>query len=180
MAASVQNILDFWRDAGEAYWFNADHTFDALCSKKFLDLHLAAARGELMHWSQTAESALALLLLLDQLPRNIFRHSAHAYATDPMACSLADYALSQAYDQQFPPDLRSFFYLPFMHSEQLVYQERASVLFQTVDTPRAIKWRTHHLSIIQRFGRFPHRNHLLGRTNTPEEQRWLADGGFKG
>ncbi len=180
MSTTAQDVLAFWRDAGEERWFTTDPAFDALCREHFLDIHLAAARGELAHWSEQAESTLALLLLLDQLPRNIFRHSAHAYATDSMACALADQALALGYDQQFEPELRGFFYLPFMHSEQLADQQRASKLFHTLDTPRAVKWRTHHLAIIQRFGRFPHRNHLLGRTTTPNELAWLNDGGFEG
>lgn len=180
MSTTAQDILAFWHKAGEKCWFNADPVFDTLCRERFLDSHLAAARGELAHWGQEAESALALLLLLDQLPRNIFRHSAHAYATDAMACAVADQALSRGYDLQFEPQLRAFFYLPFMHSEKLVDQQRASKLFHTLDTPRAVKWRTHHLGIIQRFGRFPHRNHLLGRTTTPDELAWLNDDGFNG
>lgn len=180
MTTTAQDLLDFWRQAGEECWFNSNPAFDTLCHQRYLELHLAAARGELAHWIQNADSALALLLLLDQLPRNLFRNSAHAYATDPMACAIANQALQLGYDRQFEPNLRSFFYLPFMHSEHLVDQQRASKLFQTLDTPRAVKWRTHHLEIIQRFGRFPHRNHLLGRHTTPEEQTWLNEGGFRG
>lgn len=179
MNTDAQDIIDFWLSAGDEGWFNADAAFDALCRERFLDLHLAASRNELVHWIQSAPSTLALLLLLDQLPRNIFRRSAHAYATDPMARAVAYQALSLGFDQQFAPELRSFFYLPLMHSEELADQRRASELFQTLDTPRAIKWRTHHLAIIERFGRFPHRNRVLGRSTTPDELAWLDAGGFR-
>lgn len=176
---NAQDVIDFWQAAGEEGWFNASATFDAQCRKQFLELHLTASRGELSHWSQDATGALALLLLLDQLPRNMFRGSAHAYATDPMARAAAYKALSQGFDQQFAPELRSFFYLPLMHSEELADQQRASELFHTLDIPRAIKWRTHHLAIIERFGRFPHRNLVLGRSTTPDEQAWLDEDGFQ-
>ncbi|MBV6272389.1 DUF924 family protein [Alcaligenaceae bacterium CGII-47] len=179
MNISAQDVVDFWRSAGEAGWFNADAAFDALCHERFLALHLLASRNELEHWSQDPTGSLALLILLDQLPRNIFRGSAHAYATDPMARAVAYQALSLGFDQQFTPELRSFFYLPLMHSEILADQQYASKLFQTLDTPRAIKWRTHHLAIIKRFGRFPHRNRVLGRNTTPNEQAWLDEGGFQ-
>lgn len=179
MNIAAQNVIDFWRIAGEENWFNADLAFDNLCREQLLDLHLVAARGELEHWSREAASTLALLLLLDQLPRNIFRGSAHAYATDPMARTVAYLALSQGFDRQFPPELRGFFYLPLMHSEELADQRRASELFQTLDFPRAVKWRTHHMAIIERFGRFPHRNRVLGRSTTPDEQAWLDAGGFQ-
>ncbi|NYT63386.1 DUF924 family protein [Alcaligenaceae bacterium] len=179
MNTTAQNIIEFWRKAGEDCWFNATPAFDALCRERFLEQHLAASRGDLDHWNQQPESTLALLLLLDQLPRNMFRNSAHAYATDPMARIVAYQALSLGYDQQFEPALRSFFYLPLMHSEQLADQQRASELFHTLDTPRAVKWRTHHLAIIKRFGRFPHRNRVLGRTTTPAEQAWLDADGFQ-
>lgn len=180
MSITAQNLIDFWRMAGEENWFNASLAFDTQCREQFLELHLAASRGELKHWSQDATGTLALLILLDQLPRNIFRGSAHAYATDPMARAVAYLALSLGFDQQFAPELRSFFYLPLMHSEELTDQRRASELFQNLDIPRAIKWRTHHLAIIERFGRFPHRNCVLGRSTTPDEQAWLDAGGFEG
>lgn len=176
---NAQDVIDFWQAAGEEGWFDASVAFDAQCREQFLALHMAASRGELEHWSQDATGALALLLLLDQLPRNMFRGSAHAYATDPMARAVAYRALASDFDQQFVPELRSFFYLPLMHSEALVDQQRASELFQTLDIPRALKWRTHHLGIIKRFGRFPHRNHVLGRKTTPDEQAWLDEGGFQ-
>lgn len=180
MNITAQDVVDFWHRAGDECWFNADLDFDTQCRERFLDLHLLAARAELTHWKQDAIGTLALLLLLDQLPRNIFRGSAHAYATDPMARAVANQALALGVDQQFEAELRSFFYLPFMHSEALADQQRSSQLFQTLDIPRAVKWRVHHLAIIKRFGRFPHRNHLFGRSTTPEEQAWLDAGGFDG
>lgn len=180
MLPTAKNVIDFWVDAGPQLWFRGGDAFDCRCRDSFLDLHLAAARGELADWADTAESALALILLLDQMPRNIFRGSAHAYATDPMALSVADHAIAQAYDQQFEADLRSFFYIPFMHSEQLVDQQRCTALFSKLPGENADKWAVHHRGIIERFGRFPHRNRLLGRESTAEERAWLKDGGFQG
>ena len=180
MAISAAEVLDFWRKAGPKRWFSADTAFDALCHERFMDAHLSAARGELSQWRNEAQSALALVLLLDQLPRNLFRGSAHAYATDPMARYEADHALSNAFDQQFAPDLRSFFYVPFMHSEDLADHQRAAALYRSLNTPGAMKWPDHHRAIIERFGRFPHRNRLLGRATTAEEQAWMDEGGFRG
>ena len=180
MQSAANDILDFWRQAGPERWFRADPSFDALCHERLLDHHLAAARGELAHWSEDADSALALVLLLDQLPRNLFRGSAHAYATDPMARQVTSRALEKGYDQQFDAELRSFFYVPFMHSEDLSDHQRAAALYRSLGTPDAMRWPGHHRAIIERFGRFPHRNKLLGRTTTPDEQVWMDEGGFQG
>lgn len=173
-------VIDFWMESGPDLWFRGGAAFDEKCRDALQDLHWAAARAELPEWSETAEGSLALLLLLDQIPRNIFRGSAHAYATDPMALSLARKAIEQGHDQQYPPQLRSFFYMPFMHSEALEDQQRCTALFRQLPGEDADKWAVHHREIIERFGRFPHRNRLLGRASTPEELAWLEAGGFQG
>ncbi|MGQ4660953.1 DUF924 family protein [Lysobacter sp. F6437] len=180
MDARASEVVGFWREAGPSKWFGGGVAFDAQCRDACLDLHLAAARGELHDWAEWAESALALVLLLDQIPRNVFRGSAHAYATDPLARNLAERAVGHGFDRQVDPDLRTFFYLPFIHSEAMLDQQRALELYQSMDQPGADKWAVHHHGIIERFGRFPHRNHLLGRATSPAEQAFLDEGGFGG
>ena len=180
MKQTAKDVIDFWVDAGAELWFRGGEAFDAQCRDQFLELHMAAARGELADWVDTAEGALALLLLLDQIPRNIFRGSAHAYATDPMALAVTNEAIERGHDLKYEPELRSFFYLPFMHSEALADQQRCTEFFNALPGSNSAKWATHHHAIIKRFGRFPHRNRLLGRQTTAEEQAWMDEGGFQG
>ena len=180
MHVTAEDVVSFWREAGPSKWFGGGAAFDTRCRETCLDLHMAAARGELHDWNDAADRALALVLLLDQIPRNVFRGSAHAYATDPMAHSVAERAIGHGYDMQVEAPLRTFFYLPFMHSEAMLDQQRAVELYQSLDAPDADKWALHHRSIIERFGRFPHRNRLLGRVSTPAEQAFLDEGGFGG
>ena len=139
----------------------------------------AAAVGKLTGWEQNAEGALALLLLLDQFPRNMFRGDARSYATDPLARAIASRAILNGFDGAYP-DLRTFFYLPFEHSENLADQERCIALNKATGDADGLKWAEIHADIIRRFGRFPHRNAVLGRVTTPEEQKFLDDGGFAG
>jgi uncharacterized protein (DUF924 family) len=180
MDESAVEIVRFWREAGPSKWFGGGAAFDDQCRETCLDLHMAAARGELGGWEKWPESALALVLLLDQIPRNVFRGSAHAYATDPMAHAVAGRAIGHGFDRQVEAPLRTFFYLPFMHSEAMLDQQRALELYRALDEPGADKWAVHHHGIIERFGRFPHRNRLLGRVSTPAEQAYLDEGGFGG
>lgn len=139
-----------------------------------------AARRELDGWAQTPEGALALLILLDQFPRNVWRGSAHMFATDPLARSFALCALDSAFDQAVENDLRRFFYLPLQHAEDLALQERQVALFQRMERDASDRWAEHHHAIIARFGRFPHRNAALGRETTVEEQVFLREDGFRG
>lgn len=180
MRQTPQDVISFWKDAGPELWFRGGDAFDTRCREQFLELHMAASRGELEDWMETAEAALALLLLLDQIPRNIFRGSAHIYATDPLALRIAGEAIDRGFDRQFETELRSFFYMPYMHSEALEDQNRCTELFSQLPGANSAKWATHHQAIIKRFGRFPHRNRLLGRISTLEEQQWLDEGGFQG
>jgi uncharacterized protein (DUF924 family) len=182
-SVSPSEVVAFWREAGAAKWFAKDDAFDAAIRERFEALHLAAARGELAEWSEKSEGALALLLLLDQFPRNLFRGSAHAFATDPLALSLARAAIAAGHDAAAPADLRVFFYLPFEHSEALADQDHCVALCQALDAETGsewAKWAKLHRDIIVRFGRFPHRNAMLGRESTEEELVFLADGGFAG
>jgi uncharacterized protein (DUF924 family) len=175
---SASAIVGFWREAGPARWYKKDDAFDAELRVRFEAAHLAAARRELDSWAVTAEGALALLLLLDQVPRNIYRGAAHQFATDPLALRIASEALAAGHDQAVEPSLRQFFILPFEHSERLADQDRAVQLAQ--GDAELTKWAVIHRDIIARFGRFPHRNSALGRDTTPEEAAFLAAGGFGG
>jgi len=176
---SADEVLAFWRDAGPQRWFKKDSAFDDAFRSRFLPAHERAARGDCNGWATTAGGALALLILLDQFPRNAFRGTARMFATDAQALSVARDALDAGFDQQTDQALRNFFYLPFMHSEDLADQERAVRLTEPLGAD-AHRFALLHRDIIQRFGRFPHRNAQLGRTTTQEEQAFLDGGGFAG
>ncbi|THD63684.1 DUF924 family protein [Phenylobacterium sp.] len=180
MVAHINDILSFWRTAGPEKWFKKVIAFDEAIRLKFEPTHHAAARGEYDGWASTAEGALALLILLDQFPRNLYRRSAHAFATDPKARAIARAAIEQGLDKQVEPDLRNFFYLPFEHSEDLADQDYGLALVAEAGVADDLKWAGIHRDIIARFGRFPHRNAALGRTTTPAEQEFLDEGGFSG
>jgi uncharacterized protein (DUF924 family) len=184
MSAHPADVTDFWRNAGPRRWFNKDDAFDEAIRLKFEASHHAAARGDYDDWIETADGALALLILLDQFPRNLYRGSAHSYATDPLARHFATMAIERGHDRQVEPVLRWFFYLPFEHSEDRSDQDRAVALCEATAADAGdegnLKWARLHRDIIVRFGRFPHRNHALGRQTTPEEQVFLDEGGFSG
>jgi uncharacterized protein (DUF924 family) len=177
--ASAADVVAFWRQAGADRWFKKDPAFDDSIRQRFLSLHEAAAAGSLKQWEDSAEGALALLILLDQFPRNMFRGDARTFATDPLARAIAAGAMIKGFDGQAAA-MRGFFYLPFMHSEDLADQERAIVLYQAAGDDDGAKWAKRHADIIRRFGRFPHRNAVLGRKTTPQEQAFLDGGGFSG
>ena len=179
MTTTAAEVVRFWRQAGMQAWFNGGEAFDRQCEALFLAAHLAAARREHEDWLDSAEGALALLLLLDQIPRNVFRGSGHAFASDGLAHHYAERALAAGHDAAFEPELRAFFYLPFEHSEDLADQQRSVALFEVLGNQTYTQYALEHLRVIERFGRFPHRNRALGRINTAEEQAWLdAGGGF--
>jgi uncharacterized protein (DUF924 family) len=175
-------VIAFWRDAGAKRWFAADAAFDAVIRDRFGALHGEAAAGQLSGWEENAPGALALILVTDQFSRNLYRHSALAFATDEMARNVAGRALARGFDQATEPALRSFFYMPFEHHEDAASQARAMALFEKLAAetgfPDGLKWTRLHRDLILRFGRFPHRNKVLGRLNTPEEIAYLAQGGF--
>jgi uncharacterized protein (DUF924 family) len=180
MAATADEIVSFWRAAGPDRWFNKDTLFDEEIRQRFLDTYEAAAAGKLAGWEQNAQGALALVILLDQFPRNMFRGDAQAFATDSLARAIAAGAIVRGFDSQVPSDMRTFFCLPFEHSEDLADQERGIAFFKAIGDVENLKWAELHADIIRRFGRFPHRNAILGRTTTPEEQAFLDGGGFAG
>jgi len=172
-------IVRFWRDSGPDRWFAKDDAFDARFRAHCLPLYEAAARGELKAWQTDPEGALALVLLLDQFPRNCFRGEARMFATDAAARAVATAAIDAGHDRAVAPDLRVFFYLPFEHSEDLADQDRSVALAAPLSA-EYLSYAELHRDIIRRFGRFPHRNAVLGRTTTAEEQRFLDEGGFAG
>jgi uncharacterized protein (DUF924 family) len=175
----MNDIVRFWRDAGPATWFARNDAFDAELRARFLDEHFSAARRESETLLEDADGALALILLLDQVPRNVFRNSAHAFATDPLAREYAARAIAARFDLDVEPALRIFFYMPFEHSEALADQDRTVTLCEALGDANYLKYAEAHRDVIRHFGRFPHRNRALARVNTPEEQTWLdAGGGF--
>ncbi|RWL43855.1 DUF924 family protein [Mesorhizobium sp. M2E.F.Ca.ET.209.01.1.1] len=173
------SVTKFWRDAGEDAWFEKNDAFDADFRSRFLELHYAAARRECDDWNAHAEGSLALMILLDQFPRNCFRGTGHMCATDPLARYFAEKAIAAGHDLKLEELVRVFLYLPFEHSEVLADQERAVQLIAT-RAPGDLKYAEEHRDIIRRFGRFPHRNRMLGRATTADEQAFLDGGGFSG
>src|SRR5919107_1314684 len=141
--ASAGEIIEFWRAAGPDRWFSPDAAFDETCRARFLLTHEAAARGDLNEWELTPEGALAVVLLLDQFPRNMFRGTRRVYATDPAALMTADRAIERGYDQRIEPAPRRFFYLPFSHSEEARHQERAVALSEALGDPEVLTWARH-------------------------------------
>lgn len=173
-------VLAFWRAAGPPKWFKKDSAFDSEIATRFSSLWGKAAAGTLSAWEEAPESALALVIVLDQFPRNMFRSTAQAFATDALARAAADRAIARGFDQAVPTSDRLFFYLPFEHAENLTDQVRAVGLIRTLGDSEILKWAELHADIIRRFGRFPHRNAALGRASTREEQAFLDAGGFAG
>jgi len=180
-------LLDFWfgppgdpeRETHRDIWFKSTPEHDEALRREFLADHERAAAGVLAAWEETALAALALVLLLDQIPRNVFRATPRAYATDAMARAVADRALARGFDQALPGAWRKFFYMPLHHSESLADQQRSAALFESLpdDPARAdnTKYSRRYVDIITRFGRFPHRNAILGRVSTAEEVEFLKD-----
>ena len=178
--ASAADVVAFWRATGPEAWFKKDAAFDDEIRRRYLATHEAAAAGQLSAWEHSADGALALLILLDQFPRNMFRGQARMFASDPLARAIAAGAIVRGFDAQVDKEMRGFFYLPFEHSEDLADQARAVAFYKAIDDADGLKWAELHADIIRRFGRFPHRNGALGRATTPEEQAFLDGGGFGG
>jgi uncharacterized protein (DUF924 family) len=184
---TAADVLLFWfgppqtRGQRDKRWFDKDDAFDRECKNRFLRLHEKAASGDLAEWKNSPEACLALILLLDQFPRNMFRGTARAFATDAPALATARHAVAQGFDQKLRPVERMFVYLPFEHSESLEDQVRACELTRPLtvypETADAYRYAVLHRDIIERFGRFPHRNDILGRASRPEELEFLKQPG---
>jgi len=178
--ASPEDILAFWRNAGEKHWWAKDAAFDDGIRARFLSLWEAARDGKLSAWQETDDGALALVIVLDQFPRNMFRDDPKMFSTDATARAIAKRAISEGRDMRLDETLRTFLYMPFMHSEDLADHERCVALFRELGNASNLKYAEHHADIVRTFGRFPHRNAVLGRATTPEEAAFLDDGGFTG
>ena len=176
-AETVQDILGFWFAVEtKKRWYASTPAFDQHCRSRFETLVAMAVRDELSTWEQSAEGALALCLLLDQMPRNIFRGTPRAFENDPKAVEVATSAIARGFDQDLDIERRKFLYLPFMHSEDLADQERSIALSKVLNDERTLRYAEDHANVIRRFGRFPHRNAILGRVSTEEESAFLRDG----
>ncbi|SHF77182.1 Uncharacterized conserved protein, DUF924 family [Marinomonas polaris DSM 16579] len=170
-----QDVLDFWfNDIEPESWFKKDIDFDNKIITKFSKLHQQAVQGELSVWRHSPKSALAEIIILDQFSRNIYRDQPESFAADPMALALAQVAIHKGFDQKLSLSERSFLYMPFMHSESAVIHEEAVNLFRDLGIVNNLDFELKHKKIVDRFGRYPHRNAILGRTSTPEELAFLA------
>jgi uncharacterized protein (DUF924 family) len=172
----IQEILEFWfGDDARASWFHSSPAFDQMIRKRFGELFARAATGELAAWESSAEGCLALCILLDQMPRNMFRGAPRAFAADDRALAVAEHALAEGFDRQLTSEQKQFIYLPFMHSEDLANQLRALALFESAGMTKNRRFAEEHVAIIRRFGRFPHRNAIFGRPNTEAEAEYLSE-----
>jgi uncharacterized protein (DUF924 family) len=178
-AAAALHVVDFWKAAGLSRWFTKDPVFDEMFRDSFLGLHEQAARGELDHWAESPEGALALIILLDQFPRNAFRDSPRMYATDSHALKIAKMAAEAGLDTLVERELRLFMYMPFGHSEDIADHETGRPLVARLGAEFAVR-AERYSSIVRTFGRFPHRNKILGRPSRSDEEKFLEEGGFSG
>ena len=176
------DVVAFWfAPDAQPLWFAATPAFDEALRARFLSTYRAAAAGRLTDWEATPAGALALVIVLDQFPLNLFRGQPESFATEAAARAVADRALARGFDQALPPEQRQFLYLPFLHSEALADQERSVRLYQQPGLEDSLRFACHHCDLIARFGRFLHCNAILGRTSTAEERAYLASpGAFHG
>lgn len=167
-------ILDFWYTPPMSeHWFSSTPEIDANIRSLYSVIWLQAAQGDLDHWKKTAEGCLALCIVLDQFPLNMFREDAKGFSTEQQAIEVAKHTIKQGFDQQLPMERRAFLYMPLMHSENLADQDESVRLFEVAGLDGNARFARHHRELIQRFGRFPHRNAILGRESTPEEAEYL-------
>jgi len=174
------DIITFWRDAGYERWYKKDEAFDAEIRRRFLATWEAAMAGQCDDWQNSDEGTLALLIVLDQFSRNMFRGDPRAFSADAKARDIADGAVARGVDQRLDRVMRQFIYLPFEHSEHLADQERSVALFKALGDAENLRYAEIHEDIIRKFGRFPHRNRVLGRQTTDAEAAFLTSGGFAG
>lgn len=178
--SDAASVLEFWLNAGPKTWFSKDDAFDASIKQQFDALHERAAANELSGWENEPDSSLALILVLDQFSRNLFRNDARAFAQDALCLKISKSALSREFDTKVDPQVRQFFYMPLMHSESILDQRHCVSLFHAANMPDNLKYAILHRDIIERFGHFPHRNSVLGRPTSPAERSFLDGGGFSG
>lgn len=173
-------VLEFWLTSGPSAWWRKNAEFDSTIKNRFGELIEPAAVRKLDSWRNNPQSCLALVLILDQFSRNLFRGSDKTFAQDDYALELAKYGVKKGFDNNEPAAIYEFFYMPYMHSEKLEDQNICVDLIRTRGNKASLKAAIEHQDIITRFGRFPHRNFVLGRKITPEEQTFLDSGGFSG
>jgi uncharacterized protein (DUF924 family) len=167
-------IIEFWFSPPMArHWFNSTEALDRTIRQRFAGLWSEAANGHLDHWAETAEGALALCVVLDQFPLNMFRGQPAAFRTEQKAVAVTKACVAAGFDKQLPKDRLAFLYMPLMHSESMADQRLSVQLFEAAGLERNAEFARHHRDIIERFGRFPHRNAILGRLSRPEEVRYL-------
>ncbi|WP_313623078.1 DUF924 family protein [Achromobacter sp.] len=179
ISTQPQDVVDFWIKAGPAQWFSKSASFDAAFKARFEGAHMAAAGRRLDAWLDDPAGALALMILLDQFPRNAYRDTGHMFATDALALHFAERAIAAGHDLEVDNAVRQFFYMPFEHAENLGAQNRCIALMEPLGA-EAVRWAVLHRDIIKRFGRFPHRNAALGRQTIQAEREFLESGGFSG
>lgn len=173
-----EDILNFWFEELEpAQWWKKDQAFDAMVAHRFGTLHSQAARCELYSWRQTARGRLAEIIVLDQFSRNMFRDTPQAFSADPLALALAQEAVAAGADALLTPIQRSFLYMPYMHSESRLIHDQAVDLYTRNGLEENLKFEIRHREIIERFGRYPHRNAILGRPSSADELSFLQQPG---
>lgn len=179
---TAHEIIDFWfAKPVRRLWFDSTSEFDTQLRERFLPTFEAAAAGQLDAWRETPAGALALVIALDQFPLNMFRGEPRSFATEARARDIAAAAIEQGFDEPLDDEQKVFLYLPYMHSESLADQDRSVALFEAAGLDDGLKWARHHREIVRRFGRFPHRNAILGRKSSPEEIAYLnSEEAFKG
>lgn len=179
MQTGYQEIIEFWfSDRVRKNWWSKDEAFDQEIKRRFAGIHRLASEGRLTEWRQTAEGRLAEIIVLDQFPRNMFRDHADAFASDELARQCTRAAVAAGADQALTPQQRSFLYMPLMHSESRADHEEAVRLYAShPELNYNLDFELKHKAIIDRFGRYPHRNAVLGRTSTPEEMEFLQQPG---
>lgn len=171
---SWQAVLEFWFSPRvRRLWFRSTPEFDQEIQERFEETWQAARNSELKHWEEYAKGALALVIVLDQFPLNMYRRQAESFATESQALAVAARAIDLGWDRQLEPSENAFLYLPFMHSENLADQDRSVELYEAAGLTDNLRFARHHREIVRRFGRFPHRNAAMGRESTEEELAWL-------
>lgn len=178
MSEHALDLLETWWAIGEAGWYSQSDETDAMLKNRFESLVQEARADKLDDWKNAPHTALALMLLLDQLPRNIYRGTPEAFSSDGQAMKLADHARAKRFDLAYHGVARNFFYMPYMHCEDIEAQNTCCDIFRAMGNQDGYYYALVHMDAIRRFGRFPHRNTILGRTTTPQEQAYMDSGGF--
>jgi len=174
MIETASDVIKFWfSEKIKPRWFNSTPEFDQLLRDRYLETYKAAVNGELSEWSATPDGSLALVIIFDQFPLNMFRSMAQGFLTEADSRRVASDAIDKQFDEMLSEEQKAFLYMPFMHSETLDDQDKSIALYEKAGLSENLKFARHHREIVIRFGRFPHRNEILGRSSTPEEINYL-------